>query len=321
MSAPTFEEMEKELARDLRAYGDASSRSQQSREGRLGPSDIGFCRNKAALTTKGVERSDEKSIFAAQVGTAIHTYEAHVMKAAHPDWIIPELDWEPGRKLTATLPSGVEISGTPDCIAPDWNAMIDVKTKDGLEWVRREGSSQSYRFQRHLYALAAIQEGLLKEKDLLVGNMYIDRSAKNDKPLLLMESYDPTLTAEIDAWIDDVVYAVMQKEDASRDLPAAVCEKICEFFTACRGGLEVHEGGDLIEDPTLISAIDMYVEARDLEKVAAQQKKEAAAILNGINGTDGRFQVRWVHVNATTVNSFDKSAFDRLDIRAQRGKK
>lgn len=321
MSIPTFAEMEAILAADLRNYGMASPRSQQSAAGRLGPSDIGFCRNRAALTTKGVEPSDEKSIFAAQVGTAIHTYEAHVMKAAHPDWIIPELDWEPGRKLTATLPSGVEISGTPDCIAPDWNAMIDAKTKDGLEWVRREGSSQSDRYQRHLYALAAIQEGLLKEKDLLVGNMYIDRSAKNDTPLLLMESYDPTLTAEIDSWIDDVVYAVMQKEDASRDLPAPVCEKICEFFTVCRGGLEVHEGGELIEDATLISAIDMYVEARDLVKVYEQQKREAATILAGINGTDGRFQIRWVHVNPTTVNSFEKAAFDRLDVRKQRGGK
>jgi hypothetical protein len=321
MTTLTFAEMEAICAADLRNYGMASPRSRQSAAGRLGPSDIGFCRNKAALTTKGIEHSDEKSIFAAQMGTAIHTYEAHVMKFAHPEWIIPELDWEPGRKITATLPSGVEISGTPDAIATDWNAVIDVKSKDGLEWQRREGSSQSDRFQRHLYALAAIQEGLVKEEGLLVGNLYIDRSGKNDQPLLLMESYDPTLTAEIDAWIDDVVYAVMNKEDASRDLPAAVCEKICEFFTVCRGGLEVHEGGDLIEDPTLISAIDMYVEARDLEKVAAQQKKEAAAILAGINGTDGRFQVRWVHVNATTVNSFDKAAFDRLDIRAQRGKK
>lgn len=317
----SIQEMQDILAADLRAYGDTSPRSLQSAAGRLGPSDIGFCRNKAALTTKGVERSDTKSIFAAQVGTAIHTYMAHVMKAAHPDWIIPELDWPKDRKLTATLPSGVEITGTPDAIATDWNAMIDVKTKDGMEWVKREGSSQSDKFQRHLYSLAAIQEGLLKEEDLLVGNYYVDRSAKDDVPILLMESYDPTLTAEIDAWISDVVYAVVQQEDASRDIPAAVCERICEFFTVCRGGLEVHEGGDLIEDPTLISAIDMYVEARDLEKVAAQRKKEAAAILAGINGTDGRFQVRWVHVNATTVNQFDKAAFDRLDIRAQRGKK
>ena len=321
MTTLTIAEMEAICAADLRAYGMASPRSQQSAAGRLGPSDIGFCRNKAALTTKGVEPSDEKSIFAAQMGTAIHTYEAHVMKAAHPEWIIPELDWEPGRKLPALLPSGVVVSGTPDAIATDWNAILDVKSKDGLEFQRREGSSQSDKFQRHLYALGAIQAGLVKEDGLLVGNLYIDRSGKNDKPLLIMESYDPTLTAEIDAWIDDVVYAVMQKEDASRDLPAAVCEKICEFFTVCRGGLEVHEGGDLIEDETLIHAIDMYVEARDLEKVAGQQKREAAAILAGINGTDGRFQVRWVHVNATTVNSFDKAAFDRLDIRAQRGRK
>lgn len=318
MSAPTFEEMQDVLADGIRAYGDGSARSQQSVQGRLGPSDIGFCRQKAALTTKGVQRSDTKSIAAAQIGTAIHTYMSHAFKTEHPDWIVPEIDWPDGEKITALLPSGVEISGSPDLIVPEWNALIDIKTVDGFEWIKREGTSQNHAFQRHLYALAAAQAGLLVEEGMLVGNLYIDRSGKQTTPLLLIESFDPTLTVEIDAWISDVVYAVINKEDASRDLPAPVCEKICEFFTACRGGLEVHEGGDLIEDPTLISAIDMYVEARDLEKVAAQQKREAAAILNGINGTDGRFAVRWVHVNATTVNSFDKAAFDRLDVRVQR---
>ena len=38
----------------LKMYMDESPRSVQASEGILGPSDIGFCRQKAALMTKGV---------------------------------------------------------------------------------------------------------------------------------------------------------------------------------------------------------------------------------------------------------------------------
>ena len=299
------------LATDIRAYSDNSARSQQSRAGILGPSDIGFCRSKAALVTKGVQPTDHVSIAAAQIGTAIHEYVGAAIKQAHPGWIVDE------QRVTATLPSGAVVSGTPDIIAPDLDAIIDVKTVDGFEWIKRDGTSRNHKYQRHLYALGAQQAGLITEQ-CKVGNLYIDRSGKEPEPMLLMEDFDPTLTMEIDSWIGDVIYAVKNGEDASRDIPAPVCEKICSFFTVCRGGLEVHEGGELIEDATLISAIDMYVEARDLEKQAGKQKREAAAMLSGVNGTDGRYAVRWTHVNPATVQAFEKQGYDRLDIRKQR---
>ena len=56
------------------------------------------------------------------------------------------------------------------------------------------------------------------------------------------------LTDEIDSWVGDVIYAVKNNEDASRDIPAAVCERICSHFTACRGALETNDGAELIID-------------------------------------------------------------------------
>jgi len=311
-------DIQKILTDALRGYGIGDPRSQQSRDGILGPSDIGFCRNKAALTTKGVPQSDEVPITAAQIGTAIHRYAAEAFKAANPDnWIVDD------QRVTAKLPSGVEIAGTPDLILQDWNAVIDIKTVDGFAWVKREGTSENHKFQRHLYALGAMQAGLLNDMEpVYVGNLYIDRSGKEKEPLLLLEPYDPSLTAEIDSWIGDVIYAVKNNEDASRDIPAPVCEQICEFFTVCRGGLEVHEGGELIEDPVRIDALAMYLEARDLEKQAAAEKKAAQAILHGTNGVGevngALYQVRWTYVNPSTVQAFEKQGFDRMDVRKKR---
>jgi hypothetical protein len=301
------------LAADIRDYGINSPRSQQSRDGILGPSDLGFCRQKAVLTIRGVPDSDEQSIAAAQIGTAVHEYVAKAFKARHPDWIIDD------HKVTATFPSGAAIAGTPDIIAPEWNAIIDVKTVDGFAWVKREGTSQNHKYQRHAYALGAVQEGLLDDsRTVYVGNLYIDRSGKESEPYFVIEEFDPTLTDEIDSWIEDVIYAVKNGEDGQRDIPAAVCERICSKFTACRGELETHEGGEFIEDPALISAIGMYVEARDLSKQADQMKKEAQARLLGVNGRTSDYQVRWVDVAPTTVESFEKVGYSRMDVRKVR---
>jgi hypothetical protein len=311
------EKIERVLTDAIRDFGMNSERTMQSREGRIGPSDVGFCRQKAALMTRGVEQTDEKSIIAAQMGTAIHAYVAEAFTWANPDY------WLTETPVVATLPNGVEIGGTADLILQDWNALIDVKTVDGFSWVKREGTSQNHKFQRHLYALGAVEAGLLKDDGtLIVGNLYIDRSGNEKQPMLLLEEFDPTLTSEIVSWIDDVIYAVKQGEDASRDIPAPVCEKICEWYTVCRGNLPTDDGGEVIEDDERRTAIKMFVEGRELEKAGAQMKREASTRLvdtNGVAIIDGdRWQVRNTYVNPTSVQQFDRPGYNRLDVRKMR---
>lgn len=302
----------------VRSHMDNSARSMQSDQGQLGPSDIGFCRQKAALMTQGVEATDSVPKWAAGVGTAIHTYVEAAIKEMFPDWLVGSID---SIRVTATLPSGAEISGSPDVVIPADNTVLDIKTVDGFEWIKREGTSQQHKFQRHLYALGLIAAGILTEdKPLYVGNVYFDRSGKQAVPLAVVEEIDWTLTAEVDAWITDVIYAVKNGEAASRDVPAAVCERICSHFTACRGGLDIHEGADVIEHPELISAVDMYVGGRDLEKQGKAMKDEASTRLAGVNGTTGKHQVRWVQVQPSRVESFDKQGYMRLDIRKVRAR-
>lgn len=302
----------------LTAYMDNSPRSMQADEGRLGPSDIGFCRQKAALMVKGVDATDAPPKWAAAVGTAVHNYVETAIKNMFPDWLVGSID---GVRVTARLQSGAEISGHPDIVIPSENTVLDIKTVDGFQWVKREGTSQQHKFQRHLYAIGLIQEGTLdSSKPVYVGNVYFDRSGKEQEPLVLVEELDPMLDDEIDQWIGDVIYAVKHNEDASRDIPSAVCERICSHFTACRGALENHDGGEFITDSELLAAVDMYTEARNMEKTAKQMKDEASSRLAGVNGSTGSWQVRWVEVQPTKVESFEKQGYSRLDIRKARSR-
>lgn len=303
------------ISNALRSYMDGSARSVQASEGILGPSDIGFCRQKASLMTKGVPATDAPPKWAAAVGTAIHNYVEAAIKEAHPDWLVGSID---GVRVTATLPSGAEISGHPDVVVPASNAVLDIKTVDGFQWVKREGTSLQHKYQRHLYAMGLIQAGILDDsKTILVGNIYFDRSGKEAEPLVIVEEMDHTLTPEIDSWVQDVIYSVKTGEDASRDVAAAVCERICSHFTACRGQLETQDS-EFIQDADLLSAVDMYVQGREMKKEAEAMQKAAQAILDGVNGSTGTYQVRWVDVQPTTVESFEKAAYRRMDIRKVR---
>ena len=139
-----------EIDQAIVSFMDNSDRSIQAQEGRLGPSDIGFCRQKAALMVRGVAATDVTPKWAAAVGTSIHNYVEEALKQQFPDWILGSID---NLSVTAKLPSGAEISGHPDIVIPSENTVLDIKTVDGFAWVKREGTSQNHKYQRHLYAM------------------------------------------------------------------------------------------------------------------------------------------------------------------------
>ena len=312
MTAPSADVISHVIGTAIKAKSDTTPRTVQSHDGIIGPSDLGFCRNKAALMAKGVPQSDSKSAWAANVGTAIHEWAGDALRTAFPDWVVD------ARRLTATFPNGAEVTGTPDIVVPDWNAVLDLKTVDGYEKIKRFGTSLNHRMQRHTYALGAIQAGLLDDsKTVLVGNVYLDRSGEESEPYVVLAEFDPGFTDEVSAWIDDVIYAVQHGEDASRDISAPVCERICEFYTACRGGLPMGEP-TLITDDSTKDAIRLYVEGRDLEKRARQMKDQAKTELVGVNGSDGEWTVRWTKKNGVEVPGYYREPSESLDVRRTR---
>lgn len=305
-----------EMQDALKTYDRGSARTLQSREGRLGPSDIGFCRQKAVIVTKGTPPSDDKSMWAANVGTAIHNYVEAAFKASHPDWLLGSID---NLNVTATLPSGATISGHPDIVIPSENMLLDIKTVNGFGWTRKNGPSLSHRYQRHLYAMGAMQMGILDPERLTVGNIYYDRSGADPNPLLFLTPYEDELTVEIDSWISDVIYAVKHGEDAARDVAPSVCAQICEFYTACRGGaLPVSDNQTIIDSTDQIKAIDMYIEGKRLKKEAEELQNAAKLVLDGINGSDGRYQIRWTTVSGYDYPAGARASSLRLDVKPLR---
>jgi len=301
----------------VRAGIENEPRTQQSRTGHIGPSSTGFCRNKAALTVKEVQPTDAVDMWASAVGTAVHKHVEGFLEQAYGDtWLIEK------QKLTATLPgTGAQISGTCDILLPEYNLAIDVKTVDGLKKVQTYGPPQGNLYQRHLYAMGAIDAGILDgSKQVYVGNIYIDVSRGNSgdpKVWVTISPMDDALTDEIDSWVEDVIYAVKEGEDASRDIPAPICERICEFFTACRGSLPMSESEPLVGDE-ILQAVDMYVKGRDMSKEGDAMKKEASAVLTGLNGSTGQWQVRTTVIGEQDVPGFHRKASKRLDIRKVR---
>ena len=307
----------KELIQEaLSVYDGSSPRTQQSLDGILGPSDIGFCRQKAVLVTRQVPPSDKTPMWAANVGTAIHSYVELALKTIYPNWLMGSIDHI---KVEAHLPSGAKISGHPDIVIPSSNTVLDIKTVNGFEWTKRHGPSQSHKYQRHLYAMGLMREDILDPtQPVYVGNIYFDRSGKEQEPIVFCELFAPSLTSEIDRWVSDVIYAVQNGEDSARDVAAAVCEQICNFFTVCRGGLPERDNQEVITDDYLLSAIDMYIAGRELENEGKQMKKESGEKLAGINGITATHQIRWVTVGASKVESFDRPGHERMDVRKRR---
>lgn len=301
----------------VRAGVENEPRTAQSRAGLLGPSDIGFCRQKASLVGRGVQPTDSNDPWAAVIGTAIHKHVEGFIESTFGDtWIVER------QRLTAKLPrSGAEISGTCDLIMPDDNLVIDIKTVDGLKKVQNYGPSQGHRYQRHLYAMGAVDAGIFDPtRQVYVGNLYIDVSRGNsgdEKVWVTIEPMDDSLTDEIDSWVEDVIYSMRYNEDAARDIAAPICETFCEFYTACRGALPMRDSEPL-DSPEILQAVDMYVRGRDMEKEGKAMKSEASSVLTGLNGSTGEWQVRTTQVSPQEIPGFTRKASTRLDIRRVR---
>ena len=287
-----------------------SARSEQSRDRRLGPSELGGCRSYLARVIAEVpfdESYSEDTKWAAFVGTAVGDMVEMELVADDPERTRSQVS------LTATLPRlGVKISGHCDIVEPE--GVSDVKTKDGLAMVRRVGPDFHHKVQANIYLLAAIQEGLVPA-DGTWSLVYLDRSGRDDEPFVVSGTLDMEIIEEAEKRLEDAFYAAEYDLDsAPRDKPYDYCVRYCPFFTSCRGADE-HQVSGLITDKKYLDAITAYQEATAAIKEAEKVKDEAKAVLSGISGSTGDYELSWTSVPATEISTFVRPAYDRISLR------
>jgi hypothetical protein len=191
-----------------------------------------------------------------------------------------------------------------------------MKTDFGLDSVRRSGPSDQQQYQRHCYAKAAHEAGLFEGYSLdevLVANVWIDRGAVDKDLHVDLEPYDPEWVRKAGIWLDDVVYAYVNEQEARKEPPREMCRVVCGFFSTCRAYDSDVEG--LLTAPEVIDAAAMYREGLDLEKAGKRLKDQAKVHLVGMEGYTRDFQIRWTHVNESIIPEQHRRAYDKIEVK------
>lgn len=269
----------------------------------LGVSAVGVCHEQVRRIMVG-EVGTKTVGMAALVGTWCHDGITAARKMLNPR-LLHEVE------VTVTLPSGITLLGHVDELDPDEPSATDFKTADGLSMARKMGSDDQQRFQRHLYALGAVQAGLVSEEGLVVRNLWIDRSGRTDELHVEQEPFSREVIQAADAWLSDVVYAVRNGEPAQRDKDRSWCMKCCPFAADCRGG---EEDSLLLLDPVYASAAQAVLDGKALEKAGAAQAEDGRRVLEPLQEQRGTFVAGDYAIRWTTINRKDGISYPKLSV-------
>lgn len=287
-----------------------SARSLQSLDNRTGISDIGHCAEYTRRQIIGEPFTDDRDVLPAFLGTAIGLEVEQAVAELWPG----ALTQVPVRATFAGDQGVYEVPGHIDLLLPVEGGVVDVKTSDGVETARRNGPNRQQWYQRNLYALGAWQADLFGDKDLSdlwTANVWVDRSGRTKDLVVHRAPFSESAIKEAASWNDDIVYAVRHAEEAQREQPREFCQAVCERFTACRGWDTDAEG--LLTDPTILTAVDILLDSRKLNKEADRLKQEAQAALEGVSGSTGTHTVRWVNVPGGHIE-YDRKSYTKLSV-------
>lgn len=276
----------------------------------LGVSDVGYCREYARRKILGLPRTDEQHDYlAAFIGTAVgREFEAAYAKA-HPG-AMTQMEITVNFEVTiGGKPFVLNIPGHPDIIDRERNLLLDGKTVDGVGAIRSSGPTDQQRYQVSLYADAAIKKRWLKP-GCTVGLVYIDRSGAEPLPHVETWTHEPAIVQEAQEWLNDVLYAIAEGEEARRDQPRSWCFAVCEYATACRTDTDV-EG--FIDDPIILNAIQVYKEAGERVKQATKDKESAKSVLTNIDGNTSDWTIRHVEVGGSSF-TVNRQPYTKLEI-------
>lgn len=281
----------------LQALKDFENAKPRNKQVRLGPSELGGCREyiRNVMINSPMQDADVWPT-AAVVGTLLGTHLEAV--AAEYMGAFTEVP------VTASLPNGLKVSGHADIVIVEDNVCIDAKSKDGLAAVRREGASLENRIQISVYTLGLVQAGILTE-GATAHLIYVDR-AGNDQDIHEVELSWSDILDHIElcvARLDEVMQVQEQVDGGNTEFVRSLRDKtppfcyspkvMCPFRDLCWKGSE-WVPDEVITDDEVIQAVMLYDEARALEKEAAKVKAAQREKLIGVTGkTPSGLSVTW----------------------------
>jgi hypothetical protein len=282
----------------LDALIDHENEKPRSKQVRLGPSEIGGCREYMRNVMVGTPMQDNGRVWpvAAVVGTLLGTHIESVL--AQRVGALTEVN------VTTTLPNGLKINGHADIVLVKENAVVDAKSKDGFATVRREGPSLENLVQVSTYAVGLVQAGVLKP-GCTAHLIYVDRSG-NEQTLVEVEMDWETILSHVDKAVERTNEVLEAQEHIDqgeveyardlRDKTPSFCysEKVlCPFRDACWRGSD-WVPPKMIEDPDLLHIISEFIQARDAEKEAGERRMVHRENLRDVNGmTPDGWSVTW----------------------------
>ncbi len=284
--------------RILAALIEHENEKPRAQQVRLGPSEIGGCREYMRNVMVGTPMQDNGNVWptAAVVGTLIGSYMESVLSEK-----MGALTEVP---VTTTLPNGLKISGHADIVLIEDNAVVDCKSKDQFATINREGPSLDNLIQVSTYALGLVQAGIL-QAGCTAHLIYVDRSG-NEQTLVEVELAWETICDFANKAVErvsDVLEAqemidqgLVSEAPHLRDKTPSFCysEKVlCPFRDACWKGSEWHPH-EVIEDEDVLRDISAFIAARDEQNSWTQARKEYRGRLEGVSGiTPDGWSVTW----------------------------
>jgi hypothetical protein len=264
----------------------------RNRQTAIGPSGIGGCREFLRATMNEEEGIPERprAIDAAFVGTVVGDAIEAIWGA---DPAFPGITTQP--RIVTKLPLGLTIAGNGDAVqspspAVPKGRLLDLKSKDKLAEILREGPSLENMIQVSVYLLGAFQQGLVEE-GAYAALVYFDRSGADKKFVAGRLEWDAAMRFIdlLKARIEEVagVIAAGSPDESRwnlRDKPPSWCFATqCPFRMACWGGSASVPTGS-ITHPLELDAVSRYLIARQEEKDAAARKAAAREELKPIVG-------------------------------------
>lgn len=284
--------------RILAALIEHENEKPRSKQVRLGPSELGGCREYMRNVLVGTPMQDHGDVWptAAVVGTLIGSYMESVLSDK-----MGALTEVP---VTTRLPNGLKIAGHADIVLVEDNAVVDCKSKDQFATINREGPSLDNLIQVSVYALGLVQAGVL-EVGCTAHLIYVDRSG-NEQTLVEVELAWETILDFVDkavARTSDVIDAqemidqgLLAAAHHLRDKTPTFCyskKVLCPFRDACWKGSE-WSPPEVIEDEDVLRDIALFIAARDEQNAVTKARQEYRARLDGVSGiTPDGWSVTW----------------------------